>query len=599
MWWQLGSHKSMAWCLVAGTIITCSSRMLALVLLENIFDLKDSIMMYLTNIIYRLSQFTFNLMRKLDWERLFLILFVIISPILVFYNLELNPRPWHDEGSSLSIPKTLVENGVYATRNSDGYQTFGPVQSIGPTVVLPVALSFKFFGVGLLQGRIVSATYAVLTLWIFLYSGYYLFGRGTALLAVGLMLGSPAAGYLLNGRQVLGEAPALGFFLAGWLMWAQGVNTDKKWYYGLAGLLIGLAMITKSQYIILGMATLGLLVVLDFAYYRQGIYKWLIVVACVAAACVAGWLIWQINYFGAETFNENASKMSQLAKSTVGFNLTSTIDALRFLFGSGSGHFYFFWGWPALLYVGVLSFKRNKQGLVLAFLTIFTWLWLAYFSFLIIPWFRYFFPAGVLGGLFVAKLFSDLAKSLWISGKEFWDEFRQVKMDALTIISPNVLISIGAVAGLATIILGMGYQLQKVIRSDVLDKYGADEIVNSNPPQYYAPQEITDYLNQYIEKDKVIETWERELGVLTEHNYHYPDQVMLAQVHSRLYRGGNDMYSLGDEYFAQVHPDYLIIGWYSRLNNIYNMDTVEKHGDKIASFGSGEWRYDVYKLEFP
>ena len=551
-----------------------------------------------TKNVFRSIQFVFDLTKKFDWERFFLIMLVLISPILVFYNLEINPRSWHDEGSSLSIPKTLVEDGVYATHNSDGYQTFGAVQSVGPTVVLPVALSFKLLGVGLLQGRIVSAIYALLTLWAFFYAGYYLFGRRTALIAVGLMLGSPAAGFLLYGRQVLGEAPALGFFLVGWLMWAQGVNTDKKWYYGLAGLFIGLAMVTKSQYIILGMATLGLLVVLDFVYYRQGIYKWLIVVGFVAAVCVAGWLIWQINYFGMETFKENAGKMGQLAKSTVGLNLKSTVDALRFLFGSGSGYFYFFWGWPALLYVGALSLKRNRQGLILAFLSLFACLWLAYFSFWIIPWFRYFFPVGVLAGLFVAKLFNDLAGSLWASRHEFWNDFRELKLATQTP-SPTVWIFIGTVAGLLTIFLGLGYQFQRVIRSDVLDKYGADEIVNTNPPQFNAPQEVADFLNQNIEKDKVVETWERELGILTDHNYHYPDQVMLAQVHSRLYRGGNNVYSLGEEYFTKIHPAYLIIGWYSRLNNIYDLAVVEKHGRIVASFGAGEWRYDVYKLEFP
>jgi hypothetical protein len=156
-----------------------------------------------------------------------------------------------------------------------------------------------------------------------------------------------------------------------------------------------------------------------------------------------------------------------------------------------------------------------------------------------------------------------------------------------------------AMAGLLTMVFGMLYQFQKVVRSDVLDRYGVDEILNVSPPQFYAPQQAADYLNQSIDKGKVIETWERELGILTDHNYHYPDQVMLAQVHLRLYRGGNNVYGLGDEYFLKVRPDYLVIGWYSRSNNIYDMNAVDKFGEKIATFGSGEWRYDIYKLQFP
>src|SRR6476620_1475724 len=76
---------------------------------------------------------------------------------LIFYNLGTNPRPWHDEGTYLDLARTLAEDGVYAVRNSDGYQTFGAIQSVGPTVIVPIALSFKLFGTGIIQGRAVTA----------------------------------------------------------------------------------------------------------------------------------------------------------------------------------------------------------------------------------------------------------------------------------------------------------------------------------------------------------------------------------------------------------------------------------------------------------
>jgi len=536
---------------------------------------------------------------RFNWENIFLVVLILISPFLVYYNLELNPRTWHDEGASLAIPKTLVEDGVYAMRSSDGYQTFGAVQSVGPTIVLPIALIYKYFGVGLLQGRIVSATYALITLWVFFFAAYYLFSKRIALLAVAFMLGSSAAGYLLNGRQVLGEAPAIGFFLAGWLAWAFGVNKNKKRLYILAGLFFGLAMITKSQYMILGMATMGLLVLLDFFYYRQKIYGWLILIGTIAVACVAAWYIWQINYFGMDVFRENATKMGVLAKSTVGLNLHSVIEAVRFLLGSGSGHFYFFWSWPALFYVAFLSFKRDKQGLVLSFLSLFTILWILYFSLWIIPWFRYFFPAGVLTSIFVSKLFFDLADGLKATGQELWGEMRQIDLKSSFTLPTRSLVYLGTLAGLITMLFGMGYQLQKIVRSDVMDTLGVDVILNSSPPQFYAPQEIAEFLNQNIDKGKIIETWERELGILTDHNYHFPDQVMLAQVHLHLYRGGNNVYGLSDDYFKEVKPDYLVIGWYSRLNNIYDLDAVDRFGEKVAMFGDGAWRYDVYKITIP
>lgn len=106
-------------------------------------------------------------------------------------------------------------------------------------------------------------------------------------------------------------------------------------------------------------------------------------------------------------------------------------------------------------------------------------------------------------------------------------------------------------------------------------------------------------MNRNIDTGKVIETWEREVGVLIDHNYHFPDQVMLAQVHLHLYRGEDNVYGLGDEYFMQVKPDYPVIGWDSRLNNIYDLDTMDRYGEVIATFGTNEWRYDIYKITIP
>jgi hypothetical protein len=88
--------------------------------------------------------------------QLFLVLAV---PVLALYNLGSSPRTWHDEGGAMSIAKTLAREGAYAIRSSEGYQTYGSVQSVGPTVIVPVAASFRLFGVGPVQGRMVMAGY--------------------------------------------------------------------------------------------------------------------------------------------------------------------------------------------------------------------------------------------------------------------------------------------------------------------------------------------------------------------------------------------------------------------------------------------------------
>jgi hypothetical protein len=37
--------------------------------------------------------------RRIRLDRVIAILFILLLPVLIFYNLEINPRPWHDEGA--------------------------------------------------------------------------------------------------------------------------------------------------------------------------------------------------------------------------------------------------------------------------------------------------------------------------------------------------------------------------------------------------------------------------------------------------------------------------------------------------------------------
>ena len=101
------------------------------------------------------------------WEAAAIAVLCLCVPVLLFYNLALNPRPWHDEGGTLTLARTLAERGVYSIEHSEGYQTFGAVQSVGPTVVLPIAVAYRLFGSGLVQGRAVVACYAGLSILVF------------------------------------------------------------------------------------------------------------------------------------------------------------------------------------------------------------------------------------------------------------------------------------------------------------------------------------------------------------------------------------------------------------------------------------------------
>jgi hypothetical protein len=353
--------------------------------------------------------------------------------------------------------------------------------------------------------------------------------------------------------------------------------------------------VTKSQYTVVATAAIALLAILDLIYYRQGLFRSLIVVGLVALSCAAAWWIWQLAYFGAATFQENAAKFSELARSTTGFHLHTTIEAIKWLVGLGSGYFYFFWGFVALIYGGYLCIQRNKQSLILAFLLLLACLWLGLFTFWLIPWSRYLLPAAAITALFVGKLANDLLEGLWASRHELWNDLRQITPDRVGL-STKSLVTLGTLVALLSLACLTGYHLQRVIRFDVLDKTGDPSVLVVSPPQFEAPDRMAEYLNANIDKSAVVETWERELGVLTDHRYHYPDQSLLAETDIFIYHGGERHSVLGAEYFERIQPAYVIEGWYSRFNMIYDTDYLRKHGTLVKTIGDGEWRYDVYKL---
>jgi hypothetical protein len=490
---------------------------------------------------------------------------------LAFYNLKNNPATWHDEGSNLSLAKALASDGVYAVRSSDGFQTYGAVQSIGPTVVLPVTLAFKLLGVGLVPGRIVASLYLLLALLAFIWLGRGLYGRGAAALAVLLLLGSAAPRILFYGRQVLGEVPALAFFLGGFLLWFRSARLQQNRYAVFAGLLIGAAMVTKSYFVPFTVLTISVMAVLDRFYYRQQRLAGLLVMGGVGLACVAVWFGWQVTYFGLATFRENLGKLGELARATSGFRLGSAFQALKFLLGSEGGYFYYFWGIPAIAYAGLLSLRRDLTGFSTAFLTVFTCAWFAWWALWFLPIKHYALVPAAITALLVGKLWYDLAEGLRAPWSAVWQEVRQAKPGRACI----------NVATLLLFGIMITYSLQARIRPDIL-------------ASSLGSQRVAEYLNEHVDRGAVVETWERELAILTEHTFHFPDQSFLTEAHADDFRGG----MFGPEYFERIKPAYLIVGWYARWGaggfDVYDMDFVHQSGNLVASIDE----YEIYRMRW-
>ncbi len=526
-----------------------------------------------------------------------LIALIISVPFLLFYNLDVNPRSWHDEGDALSLARTLAEDGFYGVRVSDGYQTFGMVQSVGPAVILPAALAFKLFGVSLVTGRAVAVVLGLLALIVFYLTGRTLIGRRGALVGILLLLSLPELRYFYMARQFLGLVPALGFFLAGFLLWYRAVKSRKIGLAVLAGIMLGCSILTKSQYLVLGLGAFGAIAILDLLYYRMGAFKMTLLTITAALLCYGAWNLFLWSYYGAQTFAENGDKLARLAQVAYGFRKIHVVAGIQAILGVDTGHYFMFWGFLAIAYTGFLGLKKDLQSMGMTLLLIFTCLSLAFVILWTFPWIWHFFAPLAVTVLLISKLFDDLLESILRSRP-------QLKAGIVDLIKPRspqpagTMAVIGALVAVTTFSLWAGINFKDRLVYDVLDRAGEDP--SQWPRSFSEPYQAAEYLNAMTAPGSVIETSERELAVLTDLNYHTPDQSILIDVIPFAYnKTGSNEYQLGSEYFNSAKSTYLVVGYFARDHQVYDPDFIFKNFRQISVIGSGSFQYEVYQRITP
>lgn len=152
-----------------------------------------------------------------------------------------NPPLNYDEGSVLQAPWNLVRHGFYGTIDAEWRWAFDPHVTTGLPFTLPVAASYALFGAGVAQARLVTVLFAGLAAAV-----AYALARRQAGTAV-----SAAAALLLtltlypHNRIALGEVPALALALTGGWLWLRALDYPRPRRLAVAGLVLGLAALTK------------------------------------------------------------------------------------------------------------------------------------------------------------------------------------------------------------------------------------------------------------------------------------------------------------------------------------------------------------------
>ncbi|NJN93658.1 MAG: hypothetical protein HC875_06000 [Anaerolineales bacterium] len=284
----------------------------------------------------------------------------IVILFLAFFNLTHYPITWFDEGSHLHVPKTLVRYGVYADYSSEGFRHYGPTIGIGPTIMLPIAAAFQFFGIGLLQARLVMVLYLLATIYVFYRLAEGLGGTRLAWVATALLVTSRGISLIEYGRQVLGEVPGLLFVVAGLALWFATWERSSWQRLAAVGLLLGLAMVTKHQYLLVLAPTLGLAWLANLNYYRTAPQRLFIVPGIIAFFCFALWQGYLILYLGPATASENLAMFRQFTSGAALVLSPQLMErGLRELL---SLNVYMGWLVPVLAYGFILALPRQKEG---------------------------------------------------------------------------------------------------------------------------------------------------------------------------------------------------------------------------------------------
>ena len=495
-----------------------------------------------------------------------LVLILLLVAFLALYNLTGYPTTWFDEGSHLHVPKTLVRFGVYADYSSEGFRYYGPTIGVGPTVMLPIAAVFQLFGIGLLQARLVMAAYLLATIGVFYGLAHLLGGRRLAIVATGLLVTSRGVGLVLYGRQVLGEVPGMFFLVAGFWLWFAGWERPNWKRLVAVGMLLGLSMITKYQYLLFLGPTLVLAWLANLVYYRRVPQRMFLVPGIVAATCFGLWQLYMVFYLGPGTAVENLASLRQFTGgAALALSPRLMQESIKVLMSVPN---YLGSLLPALAYGFFLMIPRRREAQLWGVVFTLVAVNLAWYVVASIGWWRYAFLGLAMASLFVARFFHDLTDGFRLTSQVSGEERQEPQAGV-----PHRALRWAMLAWLAVIFLiPLGETMVEVIF-----------------PGPNAPQSMATYMDDHVPTDVVIETWEPEMGFLTDHNYHFPPALLLLTAVEQVHLGGPPA---ADSYdFVQSEsPEYVLVGDFARSVNLYSSDQLSTNYDLVTTIGG----YELY-----
>jgi 4-amino-4-deoxy-L-arabinose transferase-like glycosyltransferase len=506
--------------------------------------------------------------RQRNFKTIRLITLLVLVAGLLIVKLEQWPSTWYDEGFNLQAARNLVELGRYGIQSSEGFRSFDPLVSSGPTVILPVALVFKVLGIGLLQARVTMVMFALLSVLLFYILSGSLFDEKTTITAVLLMVAIPyfsddfTANFLGLGRMVLGEIPNLVFVVSGSLIWFAALERKSNLLLAIAGVVFGLAAITK-QHSLMVIACLIFIWLVDRLWFHQLHWSQSLIPFGISLVLVLTWSIIQA-HFGASYVTQSTLTDRIITNAFIGLlSPAQIIHNLRVLFGSG----FLIWGLPGLIFGISVCSRNTRKGLKRCFILLICAVWLAWFVIASIGWLRYAFLGLALTTMFTANLFVDLSAGLTFlpyngifNRKRRFDYVFYFRSLAVTIMIVLIVLT----------------PLQESVKQILF----GDET---------SPFEFAQYLDERIPRRVIIESFEPEIVFLSDHFFHQPDLRVLMKTVRHVQLG--EPYPAGFYSLHEINPDYIVVGEFASWTGLYEQKL--KDGSLIPVKTIGD--YELYQ----
>lgn len=471
-----------------------------------------------------------------------LLLLFGLGTFILLFAFDTYPRFWFDEGYKANAAYTLAHQGIYGTYTIAGFVPFDPGISSGPVDVLASALSFRLLGASVTSARLPSVFFTLAALAGLYRIAAYLYDQRAALFIVLAVMASPTiqdTGFMLVGRQMLGEPAALGMIALGIGLWFHAWVTGRWRTALLAGLLIGLGLLSKTQ-IAIALLPATALIGLARSLQRRSLWFELLPTA-TAVGVIALWMLTGRLLTPPDIAAEN----SRMLLDAIRTNLITGLWGSQLTESS--------WLMIAVMSIGFISglYSWYRQGILpkdnigwanaaLTLLVGLTIIWFALFS---VGWPRY---------AYTGLIFSQL-----LTGQRLWEWFTRLL---------PARVYAGGIAALS--FLALLINLAPALNA---------------PPKADA-EVVGDFIRNYIPISAVIETWEWELDALSGHpGFNHPHQAYLFEA-IRQFSHQRQAFDLGYD-MLQADPDYLITGPFSDWTKIYDPNTIEAHFTPLAQIG--------------